>query len=309
MASLVLSGSELTLIDQHYKETYQNLQKLLPNTPHCVVFFLGGCLPARAVIHLRQLSLFGMVARLPNDPLNIHARKILTEGKRSSKSWFCQIRDLCLEYQLPHPLQILDNPPSKQKLNKLVKSSVLNFWENKLRGEASVLPSLVNFRPFFMSLNKPHPIWTTAGRNPHEVSKAVQQARFLSGRYRTESLASHWSQNPNGYCLSQTCTNKVETVEHILIHCDAYNDSKAKLYSLWLSTINPVVYKLVLEALSSPIKYLLQFILDCSSLPSVISATQKHGRVILEEVFYLTRTWCFIIHRQRMRMLGRWNFQ
>ena len=156
-----------------------------------------------------------------------------------------------------------------------------------------------------MSLNQPHPIWTTAGTNPHEVCKAVQQARFLSGRYRTESLASHWSQNPNGYCLSQTCTSQVETVEHILIHCNAYNDSKEKLYSLWLNSANTKVHQLVSEALSGTSNYLLQFLLDCSCLPSVISATQKHGRVILDELFYLTRTWCFVIHRQRMRMLGR----
>ena len=155
---------------------------------------------------------------------------------------------------------------------------------------------------------KPHPIWLTAGSNPYEISKAIQQARLLSGRYRTEALTKHWSSNKSGYCQSSTCNSVVETVEHILIHCGAYSSCKKHLYSLWLSSTNPVVNGLVVEALSSDTAYLLQFILDCSVLPSVIIATQKHGFVILKELFYLTRTWCFSVHKQRMKMLGRWRY-
>ena len=142
-----------------------------------------------------------------------------------------------------------------------MKSSIINFWENKLRGEAVFLQSLEWFKPNFMSLGKPHPIWTTVGSNPHEVSKAVHQARFLSGRYRTESLARHWSQNPNGYCLSDTCRNQIEDTEHILLTCNAYSKCKKNLYSLWLSNRSHVVHCLVLEAFANTKEYLLQFIL------------------------------------------------
>ena len=126
--------------------------------------------------------------------------------------------------------------------------------------------------------------------------------------YRSENLVRHWSKNKDGFCYSVTCTNKVETIEHILIQCSAYSDCKRKLYSLWLSATNPVVYKLVLEAFSSETSYLLQFILDCSVLPTVIAATQRHDFIVLKELFHFTRTWCFTIHRQRMKMLGRWNY-
>ena len=159
-----------------------------------------------------------------------------------------------------------------------------------------------------MSLRNPHPIWSTTGGSPYEVSKAIQQARFLSGRYRSESLVRHWSKNKDGFCNSVTCTKEVETVEHILIHCRAYSECKRNLYSLWLSTTSPVVLKLVLEALTSETCYLLQFILDCSVLPSVIVATQRHGFAVLKELFHFTRTWCFTVHRQRMKTLGRWNY-
>jgi hypothetical protein len=36
---------------------------------------------------------------------------------------------------------------------------------------------------------------------------------------------------------------------------------------------------------------------------------QAHGPAILDDLFYLTRIWCFSVHRHRMKMFGRWNFQ
>ena len=118
-----------------------------------------------------------------------------------------------------------------------------------------------------------------------------------------------WCHSQLDYCLSPTCSNKVESVEHILIHCRAYTECKRRLYSLWLSSPNPVVIKLVTEAFSEETDYLLQFIIDCSVLPPVINAVQAQSPEILDDLFYLTRTWCFSVHRYRMKMLGRWNFQ
>ena len=106
---------------------------------------------------------------------------------------------------------------------------------------------------------------------------------------------SHWSPNSDGTCLSPTCKEEKETIEHILLDCKAYNDCKSRLYSLWLLTKIPEVHELILKAFSSERAYLLQIILDCSVLPSVIRAIQaKNGDIILNELFYYTRTWCFL---------------
>ena len=133
--------------------------------------------------------------------------------------------------------------------------------------------------------------------------------RFLSGRYRSAQLLKHWTDNKEGLCLAPGCINKVENIEHILVHCAAYTNCKRRLYRLWFSTQSKVVLKLIIEAITNESEYLVQFILDCSVLPSVIRAVQVHGEVIMHELFYLTRSWCFSIHKQRMKMLGRWNFQ
>ena len=182
-----------------------------------------------------------------------------------------------------------------------------DYWEVKLRAEASMLPSLRFFRPEYMSLARPHPLWTTTESNPYEVAKAVQQARFLSGRYRTESLCRHWTANTMGLCLCCSCKIE-ESIDHILLFCPAYQGTRQTVINYWIKRSRGPALQLVLEAIASPSVIFLQFLLDCSSLPPIITATQLHGQDILSQIFHLTRTWCFAIHRERMKMLGRWNF-
>ena len=97
------------------------IQKLYDRTPQVVVHFLAGSLPTTAILHLKQLSLFGMITRLPGSILHRIAQYTLTTAKDSSKSWFIHISNLTLKYQLPHPLTLLQNPPSKLSLKKFVQ--------------------------------------------------------------------------------------------------------------------------------------------------------------------------------------------
>ena len=144
---------------------------------------------------------------------------VLTSAKSTSKSWFLCVRNLFLQYKLPHPLTLLDKPISKEVFKKLAKSKVVGYWEDVLRQEASFLPSMLQFRPAFSSLTKPHSSLWTAGSNPHEVTKAVIQLKMLSGRYPTESVRKHWSGNRNGWCPSPLCFETEETLEHLLLWC------------------------------------------------------------------------------------------
>ena len=191
LGSLVLSDQEINQIDMHHKETLRCLLRLQQNTPRSVVYFLSGSLPGSALLHLRQLSLFGMVTRLQGSLLNQHASNISSSSTISSKSWFHQIRKWCLLYNLPHPQELLSSPLTKHGFKLLVKKKVISYWETILRAEAQPKPSLEFFKPSFMSLTSSHPMFTTAGSSPAKVAMALVQSVMLSGRYRTEGLCSH----------------------------------------------------------------------------------------------------------------------
>ena len=124
------------MLDQHYKVTIQRLQKLQDKTPHCAVMFLGGHLPGKAQLHLRILSLFGMVSRLQGTFFNKIAVHQFLHVNVLAGSWFLQVRSLCILYNLPSPITLLQHPLNKYSYKKLIKSRVIDFWETHLRAEA-----------------------------------------------------------------------------------------------------------------------------------------------------------------------------
>ena len=310
IASLVLTSSQVNMIDQHYIYTLRNLMKAYHSTPRSFVLFMCGSLPASALLNLRQLSLFSMICRRPGDPLHTRALYSLTCVKPSSKSWFTMIRTVCHMYGLPHPLTLLREPLSKEAFKRMTKSHVISFWEEKLRAEASLLPSLECFHPYFHSLIRPHPLLSTPGSNPHEVSKAVVQCKMKSGRYRTSLLARHWSPtNPNGFCPAPTCQGIPETLQHLLILCPYYIEIRIRLIKIWTQPLTiSELHNFLVAVLSGPPDQLLNFILDPTSHHQIIHLCQANGQELLKPLFYLTRTWCYSIHKHRLKLLKQWNF-
>ena len=315
ISSLILSNSEINIIDQFIKVKVQRFQKLRDKTPSCVVMFLGGQLPGKAQLHLKIFSLFGMICRLPHSILHKTAAHQVASAKPSSGSWFCQLRDLCLIYKLPSPFSLLHEPLTKEAFKKLVKSRVIDHWEASLREEARSMRenSLKYFKPEYMSLISPHPIWLTCGTNPYEIHKAVIQAKMLSGRYVTDQLSRHWTSNKSGVCLLPDCSGQeVGSLEHLLLLCPALKDARDRIIEQWLcAASNHLELKDIIHSMlyGQKVETVMQFILDCSSFPEVISLRQCSGLQLVTHLFYLTRSWCYSIHRSRMNKLGLPQFR
>ena len=167
------------------------------------------------------------------------------------------------------------------------------------------------FKPNFMSLTKTHPLWSTAGSSPSKVAEASIQAQIVSGRFRTEQLCSNWSKNKAGICLlSPACSMVIEDLPHILSLCPALQPTRDKLrcYSRkYCEKYCQQISELVLSMCNQTSPQFCQFLLDCSPLPSVVSAVQLHGGELLSHLFQITRTWVYTLHKERMKMLGRWN--
>ena len=307
LASLVLNNAETKVIDSHYQNTLQNLQRLHQKTPRSVILFLAGSLPGEAILHIRQLTLFAMICHQPDDHLYSHAKYVLTSSSISAKSWFQQIRDLCLKYSLPHPLHLLENPPSRSVLKSRVKSSVTDYWEKLLTAEATELKSLSYLKPSQYNLKQPSLLWQAACGNSFECAKSLIIAKMISGRYRSEDLCKHWSSsNKLGLCLAPTCSGVAGDLEHILVVCPALQEVRGRLTKLWLdrSTQSPALFQLLKMVLASPPQIQVQFILDPTVFDGIKMLMELHGLPIIEYVLYLTQTYAYYIHREKMIMPG-----
>ena len=105
----------------------QSLQKLYPATPSPVVHLLGGSLPASALLHLAQFTLLGMISRLPGNILLRLGINILASPSPPPKSWFTQVNQLCVQYNLPSALSLLSNPCSKETFKNRIKINVIEY--------------------------------------------------------------------------------------------------------------------------------------------------------------------------------------
>ena len=133
------------------------------------------------------------------------------------------------------------------------------------------------------------------------------QAIMLSGRYRTEQLCSRWSgRSPNCKLCKQ---NEPENLHHILAVCDSLEPTRIQL-SVFTNNLLlqcPEVTPIVLKYCVPTEPLFIQFLLDCSVLPEVIRLSQTYGSVIFHLLFQLTRTWCYVLHKTRLRLINRWK--
>ena len=209
-------------------------------------------------------------------------------------------------YDLPHPLVLLENPLSKEISKFLIKSKVLDYWQTKFRVSASEFSSLRYFKTDFMSLCHTHPLWTSCGKNSFEVTKAVVQARFLSGRYRTETLSSHFS--PGNSLLCSICPEDIiGSIEHILTECSALKNTRTQLIKAFKNNVSYSIETktIILQYLSASMEPMTQFLVDPSMIPKTILEVQRKNKNILSELFHFTRSWCYSMHLKRLHLQGK----
>ena len=306
MASLFITKAESDVLALHVKETTENLLKLHSRTPDPVVFFLAGRLPGEALLHLKQLTLFGMICHLPGNILHTIAVQLLTTSSQSSRNWFADIRTHCYTYNLPHPLLLLKEPLSKYAFKNLIKTNITDFWQTKLRAHSASLEdkSLKFFKPQYMSLSHPHPMWSTAVTS-YQVNKCVVVARMLSGRFRCGSLLRHFSPHISGLC--ELCGEELEDLRHILLpRCPLLQDRSDVLLRFANETLSssPTASKLFQNITESKDDdKIVQFLLDPSVVPDIIAASQSDPD-ILPLLFSVTTTWCYSLNRTRTKLLG-----
>ena len=138
----------------------------------------------------------------------------------------------------------------------------------------------------------------------------VIQARYLSGRARVESLCRHWDpRNRDGYCqLCVSITPTLGTIEHILLSggCPALVEARLSMLSFFQAYMVPRPYLLpVMQACWGVSDSLsMQFLLDCTVIPEVISASQDSPYPVKSDLCYLGRSYVFKLHQTRRRLLN-----
>ena len=207
-------------------------------------------------------------------------------------------------YGLPHPIELLQHPPSKEAFKRKTKDLINKYWEDLLRSESETLQmsSLRFLDTKLLSLQKPSTLYLMAGSNSYESSKSLVVAKMISGRYRCEYLTRHWTpSNREGFCLSQSCQNVKGDLTHLLVQCPAINRTRERLFNLLITKTNdkPVLNNHIKMILSSPAEIVAQFLLDPLHMVETGRILDSDDELV-KDIFYLTRTVVFYIHKEKM---------
>ena len=148
---------------------------------------------------------------------------------------------------------------------------------------------------------KPHTALGNAA-NTRDIPKLRIHIKFLTGDYLTYARQAADQKTNDPHC--RLCQAPYEDIKHILAECRSLSDIRQRILPDMLnlvSMINPSSGLLNPQTLTPAT--LTQFILDCGSINLNNSYRLSYTHPGTQEVFRISRDWCFSIHNMRTKLL------
>ena len=303
VAPVLLYGLEILLPNQKCMDMLEIMNKkflkqilsMSTNTADPAVYIISGTIPVEGLIHKKALSFFGNICRLQDDSVEKQlAERQLSVKTYKSNSWFVAIKGIRLKYELPDPLYLLKNAPSKFAWKNMLNRQINLYWTDRIRHNATMYNSLKNLSTENYSCGKVHPL-IQGERNAHEVPRINTKIKIATGTYILQVNRSAFNQNiVDPTC--QMCHKGDETMEHFLLECTE------------LSNVRKPILDNILDACSdlynpnNDAYTLLQTIIDCSATLRVNTRNNQTINVLNFE--YQCRRLCYSLHCERYKKLS-----
>ena len=135
----------------------------------------------------------------------------------------------------------------------------------------------------------------------------------IQTRVKLISQSSKWRcfqiSSPPTCQLSCSQPEATGDLQHFLVQCSSLAYRRSVLFDYWgnITLAHPVCHNIVESMKISSQEKFTQFLLDCSVIPEVIELSDRHGKYILDVLFKMTRTYCYSLHRERLKLLNRWS--
>ena len=115
---------DLQSLETFQRKTLKHLQGLSQNTATAAVYHLLGAIPVEGLLDQRFLSTFGNILQNENSTEFHLAKRQLLHKDENSHSWYIKLKGILEKYNLPHPLELLENPPKKKAWKNLYKTNL-----------------------------------------------------------------------------------------------------------------------------------------------------------------------------------------
>ncbi len=240
MGAVILSKEDEAKLNQAHRSLIREIQSLPRNTAKEAIYLLSGCLPVTAELDLKRLTLYGMVARMKDNPLHDIAVRQITLGCPNPHSFFTQAVALGKRYGVDVVGNIMD-PMKKDDWKREIKSKITQFHQQELLCSAASKSSLRKLD--LLSINQeapaPHPIWLECGNDRAAIHKSAFRVKMLSGGYLLEDTL---AKSSKGSPLCKLCLTEEEDMVHFIWRCPALLEARKHVSPLIRETIQKLGY-------------------------------------------------------------------
>ncbi|CAG2244707.1 unnamed protein product [Mytilus edulis] len=266
MDLLTPQSLDLEKLEKFQKKMLKQLMSLPTNTPDPAINILTGILPVEAQIHLKVMTLFINVCTQPNESLEKQlARRQLCIKSMNSNSWFIQVKTIMLKYDLGNASEWLDIQMKKDELlNKAKKGKI-------------------------------HPILRIKHQSPRDSKRVPTKIKLLTGTYILQPLRYKiYKEGTEDHCIACEC--KEETLEHLLIECEAWNYLRDPI----LQTIKNLLTtngNVRVEDLTCEMT--IQVLMDITKIQKIYRITSD----LISQIEFQSRRLVFLIHNARYQLV------
>ena len=286
-----------------HRKTLRGILNLSKSSNIPALHFLLGEMPMEGKIHRDVFSLFFSVWSNPQSKIYSIVKYLLENSSPNSRTWSVHLRHLSEKYGLTDPLECLkDDPPSKSQYKEHILTKICAYYETSLRNMADNNSRMKYLHVSLSGLRgRHHPalanIVTTT-----QVQKSRIHLKMLAGDYFTYEVKSRQSGgSPHCRCCSTTPSSP-ESMVHILARCTAYLDIRTRLAEEFRHLCSMSRSKLEFDKIYNDDEIFCQFVLDPSSFN--LNKRIHMNDPILDQMFYLSRDYCFAVNSARMKILN-----
>ena len=173
--------------------------------------------------------------------------------------WTGLVRRTCLKYDLPDPLQYLQNPRRADRWRDHCKKIVSDYWETQFLIKVRSMESLKFLDTANIGMGIPMRVWQMAGLCSDEVKMATVTNWMILGVYFTRVVLHKMKKVKTPLCLgcSDTCDTN-EDLSHFLLDCPYYSGIRETYLPKYLQ-LNPNIseifdnQELILQTILDPL--------------------------------------------------------
>ena len=301
--ALPIRPSHMKPIISFHHKVLRGFLRLSPSSPVPSLYFLLGEPPLECRLHMHVFSLFYSVWSSPHSRMFQILHYILKMSNLQSTTWANHVRLLCIKYGIPDPLTLLQQqPPSKSAWKDYTWTKITVLAEKTLRDKAMDNSKMEFLNVQLLGLcGRPHPALSSV-TTTRDIPKLRLHLKFLTGDYPSYNRLARDRGTNDPYC--RLCSSPCEDTKHILTECRATADHREKLLPELLNTVASIdPFSKILDLSTLTTQVLTQFILDCGSLNLSNSYRLSYSHPHINEVFRLSRDWCFAINSARTKLL------